>query len=400
MTERLYFSDSRLLSFTCRIVDVTPYEKRSAAVLDRTAFYPTGGGQPNDLGTLGGVRVVDVVEPEEGRILHVLDGELATGAEVDGLVDGARRLDHMQQHTGQHILSQAFVRLFGAETKGFRMGVETSEIDVDFDGGTPEQVAEAEALANEIVFTDRPVVVHFVDQEGAARLPLRKESGREGELRVIEIEGFDYSPCGGTHARRTGEVGLVAVRGIERAKRMLRVEFVCGGRALADYHRANRTALDVARLFSTGRDDGPGSVRRLLDETKELRRRVRDLAEIASEVEGRRLYAEGDERDGYRVVARRLDGRSADELRLVAHKVLAEGPALALLASDDGGVARLVFAKGDVPALAAIDCGALMRSACATLGGRGGGRPEMAQGGGPDAASIDDALAGAVTQAG
>lgn len=397
MTERLYFADSHLLTFDARVVDVVSHEGRAAVVLDRTAFYPTGGGQPNDTGMLGAARVVDVVEPEEGRILHVVEGDVATGDEVAGRIDAARRLDHLQQHTGQHILSQAFVRLFGAETRAFRMGTEVSEIDVDFDGATEEQVAAAEELANEIVFRDAPVRVHLVEKDEAGRLPLRRESDREGALRVVEIEDYDFSPCGGTHAHRTGEVGLVAVRGVERAKRLLRVEFVCGGRALADYRRANRSALDVARVFSTGRDDGPESVRRLFEEAKQLRRRVRDLAELASEVEGRRLYAEGEAREGYRVVARRLDGRSADELRLVAHKVVAEGPALALLASDDAGTARLVFARGDDPALGAVDCGRLMRAACEILGGRGGGRPDMAQGGGPDASRIDEALRTAAT---
>jgi alanyl-tRNA synthetase len=392
VTERIYFADSHLLTFAARVVEVVPYEGRTAVVLDRTAFYPTGGGQPNDEGMLGGARVVDVVEPEEGRILHVIEGALEPGADVAGAVDAARRLDHLQQHTGQHILSQAFVRLFGAETRAFRMGAEVSEIDVDFDGATDAQVAEAEALANEVVFRDAPVRAHVVDRDEASRLPLRRESDREGSLRVVEIEDFDFSPCGGTHAHRTGEVGLVAVRSTERAKRMLRVEFVCGGRALADYRRANRAALDVARLFSTGRDEGPEAARRLFDEAKQLRRRVRDLAELASEVEGRRLYAEGEQREGYRVVARRLDARSADELRLVAHKVVAEGPALVLLASDDGGTARLVFARSDDPALAGVDCGALMRRACEALGGRGGGRPDLAQGGGPDASRIDEAL--------
>ena len=396
MTERLYFTDSHLLEFTARVVETAEYEGRPAVVLDRTAFYPTGGGQPNDEGLLGGVRVVDVVESEEGRILHLLGGSLEPGVEVEGRVDPDRRRDHIQQHTGQHVLSQAFVQLFGAETRGFRMGAESSEIDVDFERATEEQVAAAEALANDVVFRDLPVRIHIVDAAEAARLPLRKESAREGALRVVEVESFDWSPCGGTHAHRTGEIGLIAVRGVERAKKMLRVEFVCGARALADYRRANRTALETARVFSTGRDDGPDHVRRLFDEAKQLRRRVKELSEIASEVEGRRLFAEGEPRAGYRLVARRLDGRSADELRMVAHKILAEGPALALLASDDGGTARLVFARSDDPALATVDCGALMRSACEALGGRGGGRPDMAQGGGPDASAIDRALESAV----
>jgi alanyl-tRNA synthetase len=397
MTARLYFIDSHLLEFTARVVEVAAHEGRPAVLLDRTAFYPTGGGQPNDTGWLDETPVVDVAEPEEGRILHVVDGELAVGAEVCGVVDGDRRLDHMQQHTGQHVLSQALVHLFGAETRAFRMGAETCEIDVDFEGASEAELAAAERLANEIVFHDLVVRAHTVGREEAAQLPLRRESDREGPLRVVEIDGFDWSPCGGTHARRTGEIGPIAIRGVERAKRLLRVEFVCGHRVLADYHRANRTALETARLFSTGREDGPESVRRLMEEAKQLRRRVRELAEVASEVEGRRLWAEGEDREGYRLVARRLDARSADELRMLAHKVLAEGPALALLASDDGGTARLVFARGDDPALAGVDCGRLMRAACEVLGGRGGGKPDMAQGGGPDASKIDEALSAALT---
>jgi alanyl-tRNA synthetase len=391
MTNRLYFTDSHLLEFDARVVELTDHEGQPAAVLDRTAFYPTGGGQPNDTGTIGPARIVDVVETEDGRILHVLaaGAELEPGSAVSCVVDAARRRDHLQQHTGQHVLSQAFVRLFGAETRGFRMGAEVSEIDVDLADATPAMVEEAEALANRIVFDDRPVRVHFVDREGAAALPLRKESDREGSLRVIEIDEYDFSPCGGTHAHRTGEIGLIAIRGVERAKRLLRVEFACGGRALAEYRRANRTALATAQLFSTGRDEGPSAARRLADEAKALRRRVKELSEIASEAEGRRLFAEGEERGAFRLVARRLDGRSADELLLVANKIVAEGPAVALLASDEGGAARLVFARSEG---LGVDCGRLMRAACEALGGRGGGKPDLARGGGPDASRIDAAI--------
>lgn len=380
------------------MIELVPIEDRTAVVLDKTAFYPTGGGQPNDTGVLGGVPVVDVVEPDEGRILHLLGAPpgFGVGDGIEGSIDAGRRRDHLQQHTGQHILSQAFVQLFGAETRGFRMGVDVSEIDVEFPDADEDRVARAEALANDVVFRDVPVRVHIVDREQAARLPLRKDSARDGDLRVIEIEGFDWSPCGGTHAHRSGEVGLIAIRGVERAKRMLRVEFVCGGRALADYRRANRAALDTARVFSTGRDESPAAVRRLFDEAKALRRRVKELTELASEVEGRRLYDEGVDRAGFRVIARRLDGRTADDLRLLAHKTLAAGSALVLLGSDDGGAARLVFARGTGPTLADIDCGRLMRVACEALGGRGGGKPDLAQGGGPNAESLDRALAEAL----
>jgi len=384
-----------MLTFDAAVVATDLVDGHLAVELDRTAFYPTGGGQPNDTGTLGGHRVVDVVEEPDERILHVLDGaeSIDAGATVHGEVDAARRRDHMQQHTGQHVLSAAFEQLFDAETKGFRMGIDTSEIDVELGDATDERIAQAEALANDVVFRDLEVRAHMVDAEAAARLPLRKQSDREGMIRIIEIDGFDWNPCGGTHALRTGEIGLIAVRGVERAKRMARIEFVCGARALADYRRANRTAIETARVFSTGRDEGPDQVRRLFDEAKQLRKRVRELWEIASEVEGSQLYSGGARRTGYRIVARRIDGRSADELRMLAHKILASGDAVVLLASDDGGTARLVFARSATPELESVDCGALLRVACETLGGRGGGRPDMAQGGGPNASEIDAALA-------
>ena len=400
-TERLYFDPDHSLEFRARVEAIVEHDGRPAVLLNRTAFYPTGGGQPNDIGRIAGSDVVDVVEEDEGRILHVLaDSGVTVGDSVACAVDAPRRRDHMQQHTGQHILSAAFEHLFDAETKGFRMGVESSEIDVELDNPSDSRIAEAESLANAVVFSDLPLHIHTVDVEGAARLPLRKQSDRDGILRIIEIDGFDWSPCGGTHARRTGEVGLIAVTGVERAKKMARVTFVCGGRALADYRRAHRTALETARVFSTGRDDAPPLVARLVDENKALKRRVRELAEIASEVEGRRLYDSAEAREEFKLVVGRLDGRSADELRLLAHKIVAEGPAVALLASDEGGVARLVFARSSGESLVAVDCGALLRAACEAVEGRGGGKPDFAQGGGPNASGIDAALAAAKAMVG
>lgn len=402
MTDRLYFADSHLLEFDATVTGACERDGRIAVALDRTAFYPTGGGQPFDTGLLGDACVSDVVETQDGEILHILaePAGLTVGASVTCRVDAGRRRDHMQQHTGQHILSAAFEHLFDAETKGFRMGADAAEIDVELSDPTDERIADAESLANRIVTSDLDVRIHNVDRDGAARLPLRKQSDRDGTLRIVEIDGFDWSPCGGTHAHRSGEVGAILVSGVERAKRMARITFVCGGRAVAEYRRANRTALATARLFSTGRDDAPPLVARLVDENRQLKRRVRDLAEVASAVEGADLHASGTERDGYRLVARRLDGRSADELRLLAHAVLAAGPSVVLLGSDDGGTARLVFARSDAPAADSVDCGALMRSACEAVGGRGGGKPDFAQGGGPEASGLDEALTAAVAGTG
>ncbi|HXF06760.1 MAG TPA: alanyl-tRNA editing protein [Blastocatellia bacterium] len=276
MTERLYYTDWRLLTFTARVEDLITMGDRTAVVLDRTAFYPTGGGQPHDVGLLGGLRVVDVVEDSQGeRILHIVHGrpEFTPGDEITGEVDSRRRTDFMQQHTGQHILSQAFLRVAGAETRSVHFGEETSTIDLTLESPDEDVIRRAEELASQIVFEDREVRCHIVAPEQLVQFPLRKEPAVTGCARIVEIADFDWSPCGGTHAHRTGEVGLIAVRGWERAKRMCRVEFVCGGRALRDYRRANDAARAVASLLTTGREEIPARVAHLLQEHRHSLRR-------------------------------------------------------------------------------------------------------------------------------
>src|SRR2546421_423929 len=392
-TERLYYNDSHLVEFDARVVAVTAdAEGRAAVVLDRTAFYPTGGGQPADTGLLGGARVVDCVEAEGGEVLHVVEGSAPqAGACVRGVVDWPRRLDHVQQHTGQHILSQAFVELYGAQTRSFRMMADACEIDVDLRDPSDEKIERAVDRANEVVWDDRRVSIHNVTPEEAARMPLRKDSAREGELRIIEIEGFDFSPCGGTHARRTGEVGLIGAREWERAKGLVRVTFVAGARALADYRRANRTARAAASLFSVARDEAADAAARLQDENKQLQRRLRASEELAARAEARELVEEVDEGAGgasavaggvTRVVARVFEGRDAESLRRLASAIAAHSNTVALLGSREEGGARLVFARS-VEAVA--DMNALMREACQAVGGRGGGRRRIGEGGGPRA---------------
>jgi alanyl-tRNA synthetase len=312
------------------------------------------------------------------------------GASVSGRVDWPRRLDHLQQHTGQHILSQAFVQLFNAPTRSFRMMEQASEIDVALNIASDERIEQAVKLANSIIWEDRPVHVRQVTKEEAARLPLRKDSEREGDLRIIEIEGFDLSPCGGTHAQRTGEVGIICVRSWERAKGLVRIEFAAGGRALDDYNRANQTARAVAALFSAGRDESAAAVARLLEENKQLLRRVRALEEVTARVEAKEMLAEAQNQDDrFKLVSRIFEGRDADSLKRVALAIISHPRVVALLGSHDRETARLVFARS---ADASGDMNALMREACQMLDGRGGGRPDMAQGGGRDASKLADAL--------
>src|ERR1700741_1278247 len=333
VTERLYYADSHLIECDARVVDLSDRVSGwTAVVLDRTAFYPTGGGQPSDTGALHGARVVECIDDGDKGVLHVVQGAAPQrDALVHGRIDWSRRLDHMQQHTGQHILSQAFVTLFNAPTRSFRVLDALCEIDVDLSNPTSDVIERAVELANNVIWEDRTITIRSVTSDEAAELPLRKEAAREGDVRLIEIEGFDLTPCGGTHAYRAGEVGMIAVRSWERAKGLTRIKFVAGTRALADYRRANKSARDVAALFSTGRDDAPQYAAQMVEEHKELNRRVRALEELAAEVEAQKLLAAAPQG----VVSQIFDERDAESLKKLAFALIANPGITALLASRD-----------------------------------------------------------------
>ncbi|HEY0876646.1 MAG TPA: DHHA1 domain-containing protein [Vicinamibacterales bacterium] len=379
MTDRLYYNDPHLVEFDATVTSVEPLEGKPAVRLDRTAFYPTSGGQPHDLGTLGTARVVDVIDAD-GDVLHVVDGEIAVGASVHGTVDWSRRLDHMQQHTGQHVLSAAFDRVAGARTESFHLGADHATIDLGREL-TPAEIARAEDEANRIVWEDRPVKISFVDAAEAAKLPLRKESLREGLLRLIDVEDYDLSACGGTHVRRTGVIGVIAVTGWERFKGGMRVGFVCGGRAL----RAHRTLRDIAaasvRSLSVLPVELPGAIERLQAELKDARRSIKDLQLKLAEHEAASLAAAA---SNGRVIAA-LDGWDQLALKAIASAIAAKPGHAAALISRPGPSAIVVARHPDAP----VDAAAVLKQVVQKFGGKGGGRPELAQGGGlqadPDA---------------
>ena len=402
VTERLYYQNSRLLEFDARVISLSELDDGQLAVtLDRTAFYPTGGGQPTDTGMLGDARVVDCIDAEDEGVLHVIQGPAPeVGDSVHCKIDRLRRLDHLQQHTGQHILSAAFVQLFDAPTVSFRVLEHDCEIDVALGNPTDERIEQAVDLANQIIWESRSISTRQVTSEEAATLPLRKEPARAGELRLVEIGEFDLTPCGGTHASSTGEVGVIAVRSWERAKGLTRIHFMAGLRALADYRKANQTAREVAALFSAGREDSPALVARLVEESKRLRRRIGELEQVACRVEAEDLLRGNCETasqdlsegayDGIRIIAKVYDDRNADSLKHLALALVAHPNTVALLGSRDGDTARLVFARStETPG----DMNALMRRVCAQIDGRGGGKPDMAQGGGKDVEKVAAVLA-------
>jgi len=381
-TERLYYNDPYLFEFDARVIDVVDAAGRRGLILDRTAFYPTSGGQPNDLGALGGIRVLEVYEDEvSGAVVHVV-GEPITPGAVHGSVDATRRRDHIQQHSGQHVLSRAFVQLFSQDTVSFHMGESTSTIDLATEVVTADQLTEAEEAANRAVLENRPVTVCYIPPESAAIAGLRKPSERTDEIRVIDIEGFDRSACGGTHVRMTGEIGPILILGTERVRKQVRVHFVCGSRAIRYARDANRALERIGQMLSVGPLDSANAVRALWQEHQASRKRMEELDEKLLDYEAAELLPE----DG--IVARAFKGRGIDALRLLASKVCARPGIVALLA-DESDQLRVVFARsGDV----SLDMAALLKQVIERFGGRGGGRSNLAQAGGLQAASAVEVL--------
>jgi alanyl-tRNA synthetase len=378
MTLRLYYTDAYLTAFTGTVTELFDHEGRTAVALDRTAFYPTSGGQPFDTGVLGGVRVEDVFDLEDGRVAHVVAAPLAPGAEVSGQVDWPRRFDHMQQHTGQHVLSAAFDRVHRARTESFHLGSETCTID--FAVTLPaERVADAEEGANRIVWEDRPVRVRFVSDADAASLPIRKEpAARGGTLRLVEVEGFDLSACGGTHVVSTGAVGIITVTGIERFKGGTRVEFACGGRVLARFRQQRDVIASAVRRLSVLPADLPHAIERLQLELKELKSGARALQTRLVEYEAESYARRASDVGGLLLVAQLVEGWDAQGLRALAAAVAARPRHAAILVSEGTPPLIVIARAADV----ALDAGTLLRTLTTRFGGKGGGRPELAQGGG------------------
>ncbi len=376
MTERLYYTEPYRTEFDARVVAIESLDGRQAAVLDRTAFYPTSGGQPFDTGTLGDARIIDVVDGDDGSIRHVFEGNPPTGA-VRGQIDWDRRFDHMQQHTGQHVLSAAFDRFAGARTVSFHLGTASATIDLAKEVSR-EAIDRAEIEANRVVWEDRPVNIRFVSEEEAARLPLRKEPARGGELRLIDVENFDLSACGGTHVARTGAIGIIAVSGWERFKGGSRVEFKCGRRALNGFRAFRDSMAECSRLLSVLPSEVAPSIERLQGEGRELKRRNKDLQTRVASVEATELASKAEQAGGLSIVAASLEGWDANSLKLIASHVIERPGHVAVLFGLPAPAAVVTARSADL----AIDASAILKQLTGRFGGKGGGRPELAQGGG------------------
>ena len=401
MTERLYYHDSFLYDFDAEVREVTD-GPRPALVLDRTAFYPTSGGQVFDTGWIvagdskdpsARLRVSEVADTEDGKVVHYVEAtrDFKPGTRVHGQIDAARRRDHMQQHSGQHVLSAAFIRLFDLHTVSFHMADDYCSIDLDTPVLTKEQVESAERLANDIILENHAVDVRFVTREEAGKLGLRKVPVTErDELRLIDIREVDLTACGGTHVQQTGQIGCILLRKFEKVRQGWRVEFVAGQRGVAIARRDFTTLTETAALFSAHIYDVPQQARKSLEEIRGLRKAAEQSQEELAAAQAAALLAETPETGGRKIVVRAFADREMSLLKLLAQKLTRlSSNAVALLATTSSQPS-LVFAQS---AGQPFDMGALLKETMAKLGGRGGGSKDLAQGGVPKADGIEAALA-------
>jgi len=388
MTDRLYYHDSFLYDFEAEVSELSEGPK-PALILNRTAFYPTSGGQVFDTGLISTenetLKVTEVADGEDGRVIHYLEApvkSLQPGTKVHGVIDATRRRDHMQQHSGQHVLSAAFVRLFDLRTVSFHMGDDYCSIDLDTPTLTKTQIEEAERLANEIILENRPVEIRFVTRDEAGKLGLRKVPVADrDELRIIDIRDFDLSACGGTHVNQTGQIGCILLRKAEKVRQGWRVEFIAGQRAVATARRDFTTLTEAAGLFSAHIYDVPQQARKSLDEIRSLRKQREQSLEELAEAQATAILAETPETDGRKLVVRTFADREMNFLKLLAKKVTRLAPNTVALLATTYPQPSVVFAQSPGQP---SDMGVLMKEVMSKFGGRGGGSKDMAQGGLPN----------------
>lgn len=390
-TEKLYHAEPYRREFTAAVLDARPLEGgRWAVVLDRTAFYPEGGGQPADSGWLDDIPVLGVHE-EDGVVTHIVPARPA-GAAVHGRLDWDRRFDHMQQHSGEHILSAVFADLHAAENVGFHLGADAVYIDVTLDSLTPAQAAALEDAANAVVFANRPVSGRLVAGGDLAAFPLRKQPAKDfAAIRLVSVDGVDCCPCGGTHVAATGEIGLIKIRSWERKGGLTRVEFVCGGRALADYRQCAAAARGIAARLSAPVEGAPAAVERQLAKLDAVTRELGAARQELNRHLAADLYRRAETAGDARLVATAVAGLAPAELADLARQVLALGPVVVLLATASAAENKSHLLFACTPGLA-VDMGALLKKTLPLVGGKGGGSAHWAQGGGACSDKLEDAL--------
>lgn len=391
MTERLYYTDSYLTSFSAQVTARSEVDGHPAICLDRSAFYPTSGGQQHDTGTLNGVAVVDVRAADDGMVLHLLAEPLPGDVErVTGVVDWPRRYEHMQQHSGQHLLSQTFYRTTGHETVSVHFGDELCTLDLSGGEVTAAQMAAVEDHANALVWENRAIRAYEVSDDELASIPLRRAPAVTGSIRIVELDGYDWSACGGTHVAATGSIGPISLLRVERSRGNSRVSFVCGQRAIGDARRRRELLAAAAGLLDTAVEEVPDLLAARLERLKEQDRQLRATQEELLGYRAQRMLAQAEQRAGFRLVAQNVADVDPAGLKTLAAHLVAETGVVVLLACAVDGKGTAIFARSaDVE----MHAGQLLRAVLPRFGGGGGGRPDFAQGGGVDEERLDEMLA-------
>ncbi|MCB0034773.1 MAG: alanyl-tRNA editing protein, partial [Anaerolineales bacterium] len=349
MSERLYYTDAYTTRFDARVVEIIPQGQQTAVVLNQSYFYPASGGQPADSGYLNGVPVSDVViRPEDDAVLHLLAADTFTAATVQAEVSWTRRFDHMQQHTGQHILSRAFLEIAAAETLSFHLSDNIVTIDIDRTDISAAELMAVEALANEVVWRNGPIQITFVSQDEIENLALRKRPPiKEGQkLRLIDIDGFDLTACGGTHVGRAGEVGLIKIVNQQRRGNKLRIEFYCGGRAVRDYETKNEIVQALMSEMTTSGDQLLAAVQKLKEERHQTQKILKKAQTELSQYEIAALIKEAEKVHGINLVTQAVADKTVNELRLLATQLTSEPQTIALTGVC-GEKAMLIFKRSD-----------------------------------------------------
>ena len=395
LSKRLYYEEPYLQEFKGKILEKIKIDDKPALILDNTCFYPTSGGQPNDLGYIQSVPIVDVIEDNE-RIIHILKQgiEEECGDTVIGKIDWKRRFDHMQQHSGQHILSAAFEKLWNAETVSFHLGDEVCTLDIMKDDITPEEVKRGEVLANNVVLENKPIKTYFVNKEEVNKLNLRKIPPQKGDIRIVEIKDFDICACCGTHCGTTGEVGLIKILRWEKRGAKIRLDFICGKRSLKDYYWKNELIKNISNKLTIKDTELGETVERMLEERKETRKELREIKEKLQEYEAKKLIDETSIRDnGIKIINKVFEEKNFQEVRELVQKIINLDDNVVVLAGikskGEGERVKILFACSRV---LKYDMNRLIREAGKFIEGRGGGAPNFAQAGGKRVEGIHEAL--------
>jgi alanyl-tRNA synthetase len=382
-TKRLYFENPYRVEFEARVLEKVNWEQKPAVILDQTCFYPESGGQPCDKGIIDGIEVIKVVEDEE-RIIHLVAEDIPA-RKVNGKIDWQTRFDHMQQHSGQHILSQSFHELLDANTLAFHMGEAVSTLEMDLRKISEEEIENIERRANEVVFEDREIKCYFVSEEKIEAVPLRRPPKKKGLIRVVEVSDFDFSACGGTHVRRTGEVGLVKILTSERIRNNIRFEFICGRRALEDYLRKNRILRELSTRFTVNEGQILSSVEKLSSDLKSQKRKRKKLQEEIALYEAQEIIQEAKGR----IIKEVFDDKTPEEARFLVLSIIRKGDFVVLFGLKREERGHLILACSESLNL---DMREIIPLVSPLIKGKGGGSPSLVEVAGEQRENLVQAL--------